>query len=233
MTVRRESSSTRVPDQRDLCRCPTQASSSLPPASTSSAARACRPAAWSRRWARDGYPVAFRSDQSAVSRWLALAASLAVSADARQPGALHSEPDQAGVRQTSCTCSPRRSGRFCWPRCRRWWSARLMGRRVILHYHSGEADEHLAHWGVLVHPWLRLADVIVVPSEYLAGVFARPRLRDAGDSQRRGSLALRVPRASAASSAAAVDAEPRAVLPGGRDPRSVRAPAGAACPRRR
>ena len=48
---------------------------------------------------------------------------------------------------------------------------RLMGRRVILHYHSGEADDHLAHWGVLVHPWLQLADEIVVPSEYLARVF--------------------------------------------------------------
>ncbi len=50
--------------------------------------------------------------------------------------------------------------------------ARLLGKRVVLHYHSGEADDHLAKWGVLVHPWLRLADEIVVPSEYLAGVFA-------------------------------------------------------------
>ena len=49
--------------------------------------------------------------------------------------------------------------------------ARALHKRVVLHYHSGEADDHLAHWGMLVHPWLRLADVIVVPSEYLAGVF--------------------------------------------------------------
>jgi glycosyltransferase involved in cell wall biosynthesis len=49
---------------------------------------------------------------------------------------------------------------------------RLLGKRVILHYHSGEASDHLAHWGVLVHPWLKLADEIVVPSEYLARVFA-------------------------------------------------------------
>jgi glycosyltransferase involved in cell wall biosynthesis len=48
----------------------------------------------------------------------------------------------------------------------------LMRRRVILHYHSGEADDHLTHWGVLVHPWLKLADEIVVPSEYLARVFS-------------------------------------------------------------
>jgi glycosyltransferase involved in cell wall biosynthesis len=48
-----------------------------------------------------------------------------------------------------------------------------MGKRVILNYHSGEAPDHLARWGALVHPWLRLADEIVVPSEFLARVFAR------------------------------------------------------------
>ena len=52
-------------------------------------------------------------------------------------------------------------------------AARSLGKRVILNYHSGEAADHLARWGVLVHPWLRLADEIVVPSEYLARVFAR------------------------------------------------------------
>jgi L-malate glycosyltransferase len=51
--------------------------------------------------------------------------------------------------------------------------ARLLGKRVVLHYHSGEADDHLTRWGALVHPWLRRADVIVVPSEYLHDVFAR------------------------------------------------------------
>jgi glycosyltransferase involved in cell wall biosynthesis len=50
---------------------------------------------------------------------------------------------------------------------------RAFGKRVVLHYHSGEADDHLAHWGALVHPWLRLAHEIVVPSEYLRRVFAR------------------------------------------------------------
>lgn len=53
----------------------------------------------------------------------------------------------------------------------------LLGRgfrkRVVLHYHSGEAADHLARWGVLVHPWLRLVDEIVVPSKYLQAVFAR------------------------------------------------------------
>jgi len=51
--------------------------------------------------------------------------------------------------------------------------ARSLNKRVVLHYHSGEADDHLSNWGSLVHPWLRLAHEIVVPSEYLRGVFAR------------------------------------------------------------
>jgi glycosyltransferase involved in cell wall biosynthesis len=50
---------------------------------------------------------------------------------------------------------------------------RLMRKRVVLNYRSGEAEDHLARWGILVHPWLRLAHEIVVPSEYLRGVFAR------------------------------------------------------------
>jgi glycosyltransferase involved in cell wall biosynthesis len=51
-------------------------------------------------------------------------------------------------------------------------AARLFGRRVVLNYHSGEADDHLARFGILVHPWLRLADALVVPSDYLREVFA-------------------------------------------------------------
>jgi glycosyltransferase involved in cell wall biosynthesis len=43
----------------------------------------------------------------------------------------------------------------------------------VLHYHSGEAEDHLANWGTLVHPWLKLADEIIVPSVYLRNVFAR------------------------------------------------------------
>jgi glycosyltransferase involved in cell wall biosynthesis len=52
-------------------------------------------------------------------------------------------------------------------------AARRFGKRVVLNYHSGEAEDHLARWGRLVHPWLRLAAEIVVPSEYLKAVFAR------------------------------------------------------------
>ena len=44
-------------------------------------------------------------------------------------------------------------------------ASRLFGKRVVLHYHSGEAEEHLSRWGLLVHPFLRLVDDIVVPSE--------------------------------------------------------------------
>ena len=51
--------------------------------------------------------------------------------------------------------------------------ARMFGKRVVLNYHSGEADDHLARWGARVHPWLRLAHEIVVPSVYLRQVFAR------------------------------------------------------------
>jgi glycosyltransferase involved in cell wall biosynthesis len=51
--------------------------------------------------------------------------------------------------------------------------ARRYGKRVVLHYHSGEAEAHLARWGPLVHPFLRWVDEIVVPSEYLKDVFAR------------------------------------------------------------
>lgn len=51
--------------------------------------------------------------------------------------------------------------------------SRLLRRRVILNYHSGEAEDHLANWGARVHPFLRLVDELVVPSEYLRSVFAR------------------------------------------------------------
>lgn len=50
-------------------------------------------------------------------------------------------------------------------------AGRLLGKRVVLNYHSGEAQDHLANWGVRVHPWLRRVDEIVVPSVYLEQVF--------------------------------------------------------------
>jgi glycosyltransferase involved in cell wall biosynthesis len=52
-------------------------------------------------------------------------------------------------------------------------AARLFGVRAILVYHSGEADDHLTRWRRFLAPCLRLADRIVVPSEFLRDVFAR------------------------------------------------------------
>ncbi len=54
---------------------------------------------------------------------------------------------------------------------------RLFGKRVILNYHSGEADDHLTRWGWHAKPLLRLADLIVVPSAFLVDVFARHGLK--------------------------------------------------------
>ena len=51
--------------------------------------------------------------------------------------------------------------------------ARSFGKRVVLNYQSGEAQDHLARWGPLVHPWLRMVDELVVPREYLRGIFAQ------------------------------------------------------------
>ena len=50
---------------------------------------------------------------------------------------------------------------------------KLFGKRVLLNYHSGEAEDHLANWRLTAVPTIRLADRIVVPSGYLVEVFAR------------------------------------------------------------
>ena len=49
---------------------------------------------------------------------------------------------------------------------------KLYGRKVILNYRSGEAEDHLQNWRTAL-PTIRLADVVVVPSGYLVDVFAR------------------------------------------------------------
>lgn len=48
---------------------------------------------------------------------------------------------------------------------------KLLGKKVILNYRSGEADDHLANWKSAI-PTIRLADEIVSPSGYLVDVFA-------------------------------------------------------------
>ena len=50
--------------------------------------------------------------------------------------------------------------------------ARLLRKPVVLHYHSGEAADHLTRWRRIVRPFLRMVDEIVVPSAYLQSVFA-------------------------------------------------------------
>lgn len=51
--------------------------------------------------------------------------------------------------------------------------AKVYGKKVLLNYHSGEADDHLANWRRTAIPFIRRADMIVVPSGYLVDVFAR------------------------------------------------------------
>jgi len=50
---------------------------------------------------------------------------------------------------------------------------RLMGKRVILNYRSGQLAAHLEKWPRTTMPVLRRVDQIVVPSSFLVGVFAR------------------------------------------------------------
>jgi L-malate glycosyltransferase len=51
---------------------------------------------------------------------------------------------------------------------------KLYGKRTLLNYRSGEADDHLAHWPRTAVPTMRrFADAIVAPSGYLVDVFAR------------------------------------------------------------
>jgi len=50
---------------------------------------------------------------------------------------------------------------------------KLFGRKTILNYRSGEAEDHLQNWRLTAIPVMRLADVIVTPSGYLVDVFAR------------------------------------------------------------
>lgn len=48
---------------------------------------------------------------------------------------------------------------------------KLYGRKVLLNYHSGEAEDHLQRWRRSAVPTIKLADIVIVPSEYLLRVF--------------------------------------------------------------
>jgi len=51
--------------------------------------------------------------------------------------------------------------------------SKLYGKKILLNYHSGEAEDHLQRWPRSTRSMLRLVDKIVVPSEYLVRVFAK------------------------------------------------------------
>ena len=50
---------------------------------------------------------------------------------------------------------------------------RLLGKRVLLNYRSGEASDHLTRWRRVALPIMRRATRIIVPSGYLVDVFSR------------------------------------------------------------
>jgi len=51
--------------------------------------------------------------------------------------------------------------------------ARLFGKKIILNYRSGEAEDHLRCWPRTAVPIMRLADALIVPSPYLVHVFQK------------------------------------------------------------
>jgi glycosyltransferase involved in cell wall biosynthesis len=51
--------------------------------------------------------------------------------------------------------------------------ARLYGKKIVLNYRSGEAEDHLRRWRRTAIPTLRMASAIAVPSGYLVEVFSR------------------------------------------------------------
>ncbi len=52
-----------------------------------------------------------------------------------------------------------------------WWMARMRKKKVLLHYHSGEARDHLRRFRT-ARPMLARMGLLVVPSGYLVDVFA-------------------------------------------------------------
>ncbi len=55
--------------------------------------------------------------------------------------------------------------------------ARLFGVPVLLNYHSGELREHIEEWPATALPSMRRTEKIVVPSRFLAEIFAEHGLR--------------------------------------------------------
>ncbi len=57
--------------------------------------------------------------------------------------------------------------------------ARIFGVSSVLNYHSGELREHIEHWPATALPSMRRFDRIVVPSRFLAEIFAENGLEAA------------------------------------------------------
>lgn len=53
------------------------------------------------------------------------------------------------------------------------FAAKFFGKKTILHYHTGEAREHLEKWGWTATSSMREFDRIIVPSEYLVQIFRK------------------------------------------------------------
>ncbi|MGH9800437.1 MAG: glycosyltransferase family 4 protein [Blastocatellia bacterium] len=55
--------------------------------------------------------------------------------------------------------------------------AKLYGKKSVLNYRSGEAEDHLQNWPLTAKPTMKWADVIAVQSGYLKDLFARYGLK--------------------------------------------------------
>lgn len=56
-------------------------------------------------------------------------------------------------------------------------AGKMMGKRVIIHYHGGAAEAFLERWFWLARLALESADVLIVPSGFLTRIFGRYHLR--------------------------------------------------------
>ena len=156
---------------------------SSPRASTSSAARVCRPStgrrAARRRLRRHVHCRSIRDFRSGSAGCGGCRTARTVA----EPGAVPAGPARGLRPSTSCTCSPPRTGRSCSRRCRRCWPRALFGQAGRAALSQRRSGRSLADWGLLVHPWLRLADEIVVPSDVPARRLCAARLSRARDSR--------------------------------------------------
>jgi glycosyltransferase involved in cell wall biosynthesis len=50
---------------------------------------------------------------------------------------------------------------------------RLRGKRIVLNYHGGQADQFFRWYGRFIKPVFRMADVVTVPSGFLAEIISR------------------------------------------------------------